>query len=229
MRKRRQQITEVMNEELEILETDEMAVEKEKEAELDLDLNLYLSDEDIDFEPTEEEVGGDFNVEQNMVGDLILVESDELKHDSTEYDDVNQTLNQQEQQDEIELGLSDLKPSVSSAVKRTAPAGVLSIVNSNHGKRFLISSGIVMNLQLFETAQIGYAPNYIVIAEHLGEDFTTYGLKTEGKKMVIYSTELVYEATNFHQLDFSDRTSITFSKVTYETINGKLVAVIHIR
>ena len=48
-------------------------------------------------------------------------------------------------------------------------------------------------------------------------------------KGIIYCSELVLEITKLYNLDFSDRTSITFDNIQYQSIQGVNVAIVKVR
>ncbi|ANS76118.1 hypothetical protein AWM70_17280 [Paenibacillus yonginensis] len=229
------------------LDEDELDEEELDEDELDED---YSDEDDLDEEDLDEDEPDEGDPDEDELDEDELdeeeLDEDELDEDDSDEDDLDEDELDEDEPDEgdpdeddseeydpdedvPDFDISDLTPSKSKQVKGRIPdAGVLSIVNSDNGKRVVISSGVAGKLQLAETVQIGFAPNFIIIAVQLGEGYTSYALKKYGAKKVVYSSELVQEVTNFHQLDFSGRTSITFSKVTYKTMQGKKAAFIHV-
>ncbi|WDH82264.1 hypothetical protein [Paenibacillus urinalis] len=232
MKKRNRMVTEVMNGKVDVLDDLEEGNANESEIEEEWEPNWDISpDEDeLDEEDLDEDEPDEGDPDEDELDEDELDE-EELDEEELDEDDSNEGESYEDDQEDdvLNFDISDLTPSKSNQVKRTiSAAGVLSIVNSDNGKRVVISSGVAGKLQLAETVQIGYAPNFIVIAVELGEGYTSYELKKYGAKKVVYSSGLVQEVTNYHQLDFSGRTSITFSKVTYKTMQGKKAAFIHV-
>ncbi|GGJ80908.1 hypothetical protein GGR02_003510 [Anoxybacillus voinovskiensis] len=131
---------------------------------------------------------------------------------------------------EEEFDFSAFTPFKTKPVTRTSEAGVLSIVYSKkNGKRVAISPDVIREIGNPKTVQIARSPKAIAISEHLGEWNANYELKTAAGKRIIYSSDLVRHLVDYYNLNFEDRTSITFSDVSYRTHNGKKVAIIPIK
>jgi len=112
-------------------------------------------------------------------------------------------------------------------VNRFPNAGVASLVNSEkNGKRFILSREVHEKLGEPESVQVGYKDNQIIISERIADNYTSYGLKRQGAKQIIYNKELVEQMTDLFELDFSARTCITFSEVSYENLNDAIIAII---
>lgn len=196
----------VMMMEQEVIITDKM-VNEDLETD-DLDLDFSGLDEVFEFPGSEE--------------DVSAREVDEgLKYERVQHEDTDE-----EELEEADFAISDLIPSISTVVSRIAEAGVLSVINSNNGKRVSFSSEIYERLKQPTTFQVAYLESQMVIGQHLGDEHPSYYLKKQGAKRVIYNKELVDQITKHCGLDFTNRTSITFPTATYQKINGNIVAVI---
>lgn len=121
-----------------------------------------------------------------------------------------------------------------ASTSRTIPkvsieSGVISVINSRNGKRITISKDVMSKLNNPKMLSISFSDDSLAIAEILPNNDNLLTVKNCGRKVVIYSSGLVSEITDKYGLDFSNRTSITFSEVNYFQSNGYTVATIKIR
>lgn len=120
--------------------------------------------------------------------------------------------------------LEELVASTCTDTTRAVGTGGMSVVNSQNGKRVTLNSAILSELEHRDSVQIAYTDDFIAIANYLGESNTDYSLGKSGKGGVIYNSALVQEIVTRFDLDYSDRTSITFSIAdVLEGENGKVV------
>lgn len=219
----------VMNEEVVSLE-----VEDDEELDLDLDFDLdsdELSDDEIDQQLSEAMEDDDAEID-----DDVEEEEEEVNKDDDEATEVDL------------FDLSTFTPSVcNQPVKAFGEAGVLSIIHSKNGMRVTLSKELMEKLGNPVTVQIGLSDTQIVIAEYLGDGYTSYSFskgdsKSSAKsgatkddsasvavsctKKIIYRSELVKQLKERYQLDFSNRTSITFRDAVYTKVAGIPVACI---
>ena len=76
--------------------------------------------------------------------------------------------------------------------------------------------------------RIVFSNNAIAVGERLPDNQNFLSIKYSKTKGTIYSAGIVNELTEMYQLDFSNRTSITFSEVNYTTYENYKVAIITI-
>ena len=125
------------------------------------------------------------------------------------------------------INLDSFKPSESKAINKCiAEAGAMSIINAKTGKRITISNEIMEVLNNPSKVVISFTENRIAIGEQLPNNDNYFNIKILKSKGVIYSAGIVKEITNMYQLDFSNRTSITFSDVEYAKYEDNVVAII---
>ncbi|MED0665947.1 hypothetical protein P4T04_06400 [Bacillus badius] len=199
-------VNEVKNDmevERKVAETAELENESSGNEELDLDFSDDLND--------------DIELPDSMDFDESVQDSDPTEEDM------------EDELEEAAFDFSELVPSVSKPVNRIPDAGVLSVVNSKNGNRVSIASEVNNRLNEPNSVQVGFTEESMVIGQYLGEGYTSYDLKGQGTKRHIYSKELVEQITSHYQLDFRERTSITFSAATYQKLNGNIVAVISMK
>ncbi|WP_108668944.1 hypothetical protein [Peribacillus acanthi] len=171
-----------------------------------------------------------FNDSENEIG---LDEEFDLKvdlDDSKESKEDELLKQVKEDEEETELDLSAFIPSVSSQSNRViGEAGIMSVIYSKNGMRVVPSKDLMEQLGNPKTVQVGLSDYHIAMAEYLGDDFTSYPCWSKsGAKSVIYRSELVRQIKDHFELDFQDRTSITFAKAIYKTNNGKPIALIEV-
>lgn len=118
-------------------------------------------------------------------------------------------------------------PKSKPLTKATGIPCKLTIVNTvKNGKRLTIADDVLEAVGATAEVQIAINDEGIAIGNGLPGDITAFALRKSGKKGVIYSTELVEELTDLFDLDFSDRSSISFPEVSYLNISDQLAAFI---
>ncbi|RXT08850.1 hypothetical protein [Ammoniphilus sp. CFH 90114] len=102
----------------------------------------------------------------------------------------------------------------------------LTIVNTEmHGKRLTIAQDVLEVIGTQDDVQIAIVENGIAIGSNLSVNNTKFFLRKSGRKGVIYSSELVDELTELFELDFSEKTSISFAEVLYHDIDDQTAAI----
>jgi len=204
------------------------------------EMELVTEQEKMEVEETGEEILYENDLDIDLHDDIELIDFDSLEaNQDKEADSSNETgrdkkdetngktTEDQEELEEITFDPSNVVPSVAKLVNRIPEAGVLSVVNSEkNGKRVSISSEVMNRLKNPETLQVGFLEGNLVIGRSLGDSYTSYTLKKQGAKQIIYSKELVEQMTDLCELDFSERTSITFPKASYQKMNDEVVALV---
>ncbi|NMM65239.1 amidophosphoribosyltransferase [Clostridium sp. P21] len=126
-----------------------------------------------------------------------------------------------------------LKGAVASTSKSRSraagEAGVISIIKAKTGNRIIFSKELLEELNNLEKVQVAFTEDSIIIGEKLPNNQSSFNIKRSGSKGIIYSTELVNEVSELFELDFSDKTSITFNEVEYLVNEECPVAVIKIK
>lgn len=146
--------------------------------------------------------------------------------------------NQKENKEEIRIGniqetnknydLEGFQPSSSKTTSRSnLIAGVMSVINSNCGKRVMLSKDLMDKLNNPTKVTMSFSEESIAIGITLPNNNNQLTIKPSGKKGVIYSAGIVSEIIDKYGLDFSNRTSITFSQVEYIEVDGATIAIIN--
>lgn len=125
------------------------------------------------------------------------------------------------------VDLDSFKPSESKVrSKSIGEAGAMSIVNAKTGKRIIVSREVMEKLNNPERVVMSFAVNKIAIGEQLPNNDNYIKIKALKSKGVIYSAGIVKEITDIYELDFSNKTSITFLDVEYVKYEENVVAII---
>lgn len=123
--------------------------------------------------------------------------------------------------------LEMFQPALSKTTSRSnSRAGIMSVVNSNCGKRITLSKELMERLNNPSKIAMSFSEEYIAVGATLPNNNNQLNVKKEEKKCFIYSAGIVSEITNKYGLDFSNRTSITFSEVDYIEADENTIAII---
>lgn len=123
--------------------------------------------------------------------------------------------------------LEMFQPALSKTTSRSnSRAGVMSIINSNCGKRVTLSTELMERLNNPSKISMSFSEEYIAVGTILPNNNNQLTIKSSAKKSFIYSAGIVSEITDKYGLDFSNRTSITFSEVDYIEADGNTIAII---
>ena len=107
--------------------------------------------------------------------------------------------------------------------------GVVTIINTEkNGKRIVFLKDVMDKLGNPPKILISCSDNAIAVGERLPDNQNFLSIKYSKTKGTIYSAGIVNELTEMYQLDFSNKTSITFSEVKYTTYENHKVAIITI-
>lgn len=113
--------------------------------------------------------------------------------------------------------LTNIRSSTSKSLSRdNSEAGIISVINSkNNGKRIMLSTELMDELNWPETVQFGFGDHFILISQYFSPTEPKFVVKNATTKGIIYSSSLVEEVTRELGLDFTDKTSITLHDVKY--------------
>lgn len=106
----------------------------------------------------------------------------------------------------------------------------VSIVNNINGKRFSISKALSETLNLEDTAYflpVQETGQLLISAAPLGQYASKVTLSGTGKK-ICYNAALVQNLSACFKLDFSAKTSMSFTDIDIDTSTGQPVAVVSI-
>ncbi|WP_238882323.1 hypothetical protein [Clostridium sp. YIM B02551] len=196
----------------------------------DLIKNEQVTNEEVSIEPRAR--FREFMKERRM-------QSEEVKNEEVqEMQEVEKLDNSEEKEVIIDssqeisksFNLEMFQPATSKPTSRdNLKAGVMSVINSNCGKRVTLSKDLMDKLNNPTRVAISFSAESIAIGETLPNNNNHLAINPSGKKGAIYSAGIVSEITTKYGLDFSDRTSITFSEVDYIQADGSTIAIINVR
>ncbi len=105
--------------------------------------------------------------------------------------------------------------------------GVLTLICSKkNGKRLMISKELAETLGLTDTVKIGFIGNKLVLGKHLPGDSNEFSLKKQGKKLVVYSAEVVQKIVKTLDLEFNGKVSKTWYKPLLDEHDNSPVAIL---
>lgn len=164
---------------------------------------------------------GDLKVQQqdnNEIEDLDEeIESTEIFEENNRLEKFDEKINE----------FRGVKSKENSKHKR-AINGALSLINTKSGKRLIIANELANNLNKPKKVVIGLSKNKLAIGEKLPANDNYFTVKDYKGKGIIYSAALVKEISEKFKLDFSNRTTITFTEVDYIEYEHTTVAIITI-
>ena len=104
--------------------------------------------------------------------------------------------------------------------------GVLTLICSKkNGKRLMISKELAETLELTDTVKIGFIGNQLVLGKRLPGDLNEFSLKKQGKKLVVYSAEVVQKIVKILDLELNGKVSKTWYKPLLDEHDNSPVAI----
>lgn len=126
--------------------------------------------------------------------------------------------------------LSNAKSVSSRSITRTiGKAGAISIVNAKTGNRLTIAKECYSAIGNPSKVQFALTDDNLIVGEKVLENNNDFNVKESRGKAIIYSSALVKEITENFNLDFSNRTSLTFSDVQYSNADDVQIMIIKIK
>lgn len=113
--------------------------------------------------------------------------------------------------------------------KSFTKGGGVSIINTKTGKRISVSKAILDYLNVEGKIQFAFSDNEIAIGKELPNNENYFNIRMSKTKGLVYCTSLVLEVTELYELDFQDRTSITFDNIQYQNIQGNNVVIVKVK
>lgn len=186
----------------------------------------YVNDYDEDTD-LEEDYDEDTDIDEDDYEEDADIDEDDYEDDT----DIDEDDYEDDTEIEEIFDLSDAKvPKSKNNSKSSSKAGAFSIVNAPTGHRATISSSSFNSLGYPKKVQVLFKENELVIGCKLNKESEKYTVRNDGKKTAkghIYNKHLVREITEEYDLDFSERTSITFGDAEYYEQGGAKFVVIN--
>lgn len=121
------------------------------------------------------------------------------------------------------------KVSSMNAIRTIGKAGAISIINAKTGNRITIAKECYSAIGNPSKVQFALNDNSLIVGEKVLENNNDFNVKESNGKAIIYSSALVKEITESFSLDFSNRTSLTFSDVEYSNANAVQIMIVKIK
>lgn len=111
----------------------------------------------------------------------------------------------------------NLRPVKSRQVSRlTSEGSVLTIISTmDNGNRISIAEEVIETIGSSLKVQVAIYDDGVAISRNIPNTNNHFNLRKNGKKFVIYSKELVNEISETFELDFSNRSSISFQEESF--------------
>ncbi|MGJ9385238.1 hypothetical protein [Salipaludibacillus sp. CF4.18] len=127
------------------------------------------------------------------------------------------------------LDVKTFKGSTHPDSTRANGGGGFSLIYSNNGKRAVLNASFLDMLSHPTTVQFAYSDDVLAIGTYLDERNTNYTLRKSGKNGAIYNAALVKELIDQYELDFSERTSLTFPIMKTQELDNEVIVFINMK
>ena len=116
-------------------------------------------------------------------------------------------------------------------VQTASSAYSFGIVNSKNGKRLTFSKALSEKLGLGETVDILpiIDDGVLLVSANLPFEAASKGAVNKDERKICYAAALVALVTESFKLDFTRRTSMSFSDITVEDYEGETIAIVSIK
>ncbi len=188
-------------------------------------LEKKSSEQELDLDCVNEEVEECMNEE---IKSEMLEQEDSVEQHCIEIQDIStETIISNEDFSSIDLNsFKPVKARSQARGRRVTAKASISIVCGDNGNRLTINQEIINYLGLIDKVQIGINQKQIILGKNLGPDFEEYQYKSSKTKATIYNKSLICYLVEHFDLDYTNLTSRTFTKVQYIKQNGYPVVVI---
>lgn len=119
--------------------------------------------------------------------------------------------------------------SAKNIIRATSNNGGFSVVKAETGNRATIAKQGYEHLEKPNTLQFAFSDTSIIIGANLPNNNNDFNVKDSNGKAIIYSTPLVTEIATAFELDFSNRTSMTFGDIQYTNSEDSPVIIVKIK
>lgn len=175
----------------------------------------------------EEVVNMDRNTQEgNVQAEVIATEGQVLEATITENTEETAT---KEEANVTEIIMNAVPCSAKNIIRATSNKGGFSVVKAQTGNRATIAKQGYEHLGKPCTLQFAFSDTSIIIGANLPNNDNDFNVKDSNGKAIVYSTPLVTEIAEEFELDFSNRTSMTFSDIQYTTSEGSPVIIVKIK
>lgn len=119
--------------------------------------------------------------------------------------------------------------SAKNSIRATSNKGGFSVIKAQTGNRATIAKQGYEHLGKSSTLQFAFTDTSVIIGANLPRNDNDFNVKDSNGKAIVYSTPLVTEISEAFELDFSNRTSMTFGDIQYTTSEDSPVIIVKIK
>lgn len=116
-----------------------------------------------------------------------------------------------------------------NSIRATSNKSGFSVVKAQTGNRATIAKQGYEHLGNPSTLQFAFSDTSVIIGANLPNNDNDFNVKDSNGKAIVYSTPLVTEIAEAFELDFSNRTSMTFGDIQYTTSEDSPVLIVKIK
>lgn len=164
--------------------------------------------------------------ETNVKAEEIVTEGQALEQTITENTEENATI---EEANVTEMVSNATPCSAKNIIRSTSNKGGFSVVKAQSGNRATIAKQGYEHLGKPSTLQFAFTDTSVIIGANLPNNDNDFNVKDSNGKAIVYSTPLVKEIAKAFELDFSNRTSMTFGDIQYTTSEESPVIIVKIK
>ncbi|MDU1006882.1 MAG: amidophosphoribosyltransferase [Clostridium butyricum] len=119
--------------------------------------------------------------------------------------------------------------SAKNITRATSNKGGFSVVKAQSGNRATIAKQGYEYLGKPSTLQFAFTDTSVIIGANLPNNNNDFNVKDSNGKAIVYSTSLVTEIAEAFELDFTNRTSMTFGDIQYTNSEDSPVIIVKIK
>ena len=128
-----------------------------------------------------------------------------------------------------EIVMNAVPFSAKNAIKSVANSGGFSIVKARTGNRITLSKQGYEHIGKPNSMQFAFNDTSLIIGEKLPNNDNDFNVKDSNGKAMVYSTPLVKEIAEAFELNFDNRTSMTFGDIQYTKNEDSPVIIVKIK
>lgn len=134
-----------------------------------------------------------------------------------------------EEDNVTEIIMKAVPCSAKNSTRATSNKGGFSVVKAQTGNRATIAKQGYEHLGKPNTLQFAFSNTSVIIGANLPNNSNDFNVKDSNGKVIVYSTPLVTEISEAFELDFTNRTSMTFGDIQYTNSEGSPVIIVKIK
>jgi hypothetical protein len=119
--------------------------------------------------------------------------------------------------------------SAKNAVRSNRAKGVFTLVKAKTGNRVVINHEVRDYLKKPSKLQFSYSKDSLIMGSKLPNNDSNFNVKDYKNRAIVYSVPLVREIAKKFELDFDDKTSMTFGEAEYTQFEDSPVVVVKIK